>query len=144
MMVPKIDTSSLSSRRPAKHYSDRTGADIDQKSDKGIPTPTGRRGLLEEMDQGVPVGTSLLPPCSTTLWKKCAISRWRRRPLTGGNATSPYVEKGGESRICDEAEMGKREVILRTQDEECLARPVLLVIPLDVDQGGEDVEDDKL
>jgi hypothetical protein len=65
-----IDTSSLSSRRPAKHYPYLTGADLVQKSDKGIPTPTtGRRGLLEEMDKGVPVGTSLLPPGSTTLWK---------------------------------------------------------------------------
>ena len=45
------------------------------------------------MDQGVPVGTSLLPPDSTTLWKKSATSRWRRPP-TGGGATSPYVEKG--------------------------------------------------
>jgi hypothetical protein len=40
--------------------------------------------------------------------------------------------------------MGKREVILRTPDGGLLARPVQLVIPLEVDQGGEDVEDDKL
>ena len=70
-----IDISSLSSRRPAKHYPDRTRADLDQKSDKGIPTPTA--GLLEAMDKGEPVGTSLLPPCLTTLWKEGAISRWR-------------------------------------------------------------------
>jgi len=37
-----------------------------------------------------------------------------------------------------------RTVILRTQDGGRLARPVQLVIPLEVDQGGEDVEDDKL
>jgi hypothetical protein len=35
-------------------------------------------------------------------------------------------------------------VILRTQDGGRLGRPVQLVIPLVVDQGGEDVEDDKL
>jgi hypothetical protein len=37
-----------------------------------------------------------------------------------------------------------RTIILRTQDGGRLARPVQLVIPLEVDQGGEDVEDDKL
>jgi hypothetical protein len=37
-----------------------------------------------------------------------------------------------------------RTVILRTQDGGRLARPVQLVIPLEVDQDGEDVEDDKL
>jgi hypothetical protein len=51
--------------------------------------------------------------------------------------------KGGESR-CDQAEMGKREVIFRTEDGGRLVRPVQLVLPLAVDQGGEDVEDDKL
>ena len=34
-----------------------------------------------------------------------------------------------------------RTVILRTQDGGCLVRPVQLVIPLVVDQGGENVED---
>jgi len=49
--------------------------------------------------------------------------------------------KWDESRSCD----GKtRTVILRTQDGGRLAPPVQLVVPLDVDQGGEDVEDDKL
>jgi hypothetical protein len=37
-----------------------------------------------------------------------------------------------------------RTVILRTPDGGRLARPVQLVIPLEVDQGGEDVEDDKV
>ena len=37
-----------------------------------------------------------------------------------------------------------RTVILRTQDGERLVRPVQLVIPLEVDQGGEDVEDVEL
>jgi len=37
-----------------------------------------------------------------------------------------------------------RTVILRTQDGGRLARPVQLVIPIEFDQGGEDVEDDKL
>jgi len=37
-----------------------------------------------------------------------------------------------------------RTVNLRTQDGGRLARPVQLVIPLEFDQGGEDVEDDKL
>jgi len=37
-----------------------------------------------------------------------------------------------------------RTVILRTQDGGRLARPVQLVIPLEIDQGGKDVEDDKL
>jgi len=36
-----------------------------------------------------------------------------------------------------------RTVILRTQDGGCLARPVQLVIPLEVDQVEEDVEGDK-
>ena len=34
-----------------------------------------------------------------------------------------------------------RTVILRTPDGGCLFRPVQLVIPLEVDQGWEDVED---
>ena len=37
-----------------------------------------------------------------------------------------------------------RTFILRTQDGGRLARPVQLVIPLEDDQSGEDVEDDKL
>jgi hypothetical protein len=37
-----------------------------------------------------------------------------------------------------------RTVILRTPDGGRLTRPVQLVIPLEVDQGGEDVKDDKL
>jgi hypothetical protein len=37
-----------------------------------------------------------------------------------------------------------RTVFLRTQDGGGLARPVQLAIPLEVDQGREDVEDDKL
>ena len=37
-----------------------------------------------------------------------------------------------------------RTLILRTQDGGRLARPFQLVIPLEVVQGGEDAEDDKL
>jgi hypothetical protein len=37
-----------------------------------------------------------------------------------------------------------RTVILRTPDGGRLAHPIQLVIPLEVDQCGEDVEDDKL
>jgi len=40
--------------------------------------------------------------------------------------------------------MGKGEVILRTQNGWRLARPVQLVIPLEVDQFGEDAENDEL
>jgi len=96
------------------------------------------------MDLGVPVGTSLLPPGSTTLWNKSAISRWRRRPPTGGGATSPYMEKGRIEDLRPGRDGKTRTVILRTQDGGRLARPVQLVIPLEVDQGGEDVVDDKL
>jgi hypothetical protein len=112
-------------------------------SDKGIPTPTGRRGLLGEMDAGVPVGTSLLPPDSTTPWKKSAISRGRRR-LRGGGAISPYVEKGRIEDLRPGRDRKKRTVFHRTQDGGRLARPVQLVIPLEVDQCGEDVVYDKL
>ena len=55
-----------------------------------------------------------------------------------------HMWKRGRIEDCDQAEMGKREVILRTQHGGRLARPVQLVIPLEFDQGGEDVEDDKL
>jgi hypothetical protein len=82
------------------------------------------------MDKGVPVGTSLLPPGSTTLWKESAISRWRHCPPAQGGATRPRWKT--------------RTVILHTQDGGRLARPVQLVIPLEVDQSGEDMEDDKL
>ena len=44
--------------------------------------------------------------------------------------------KGVGSRSCDQAEMGKREVILPTYDGGRLARPFQLIIPLEVDQGG--------
>jgi hypothetical protein len=37
-----------------------------------------------------------------------------------------------------------RTVILRTLDGGRVVRPVQLFIPLEVDQGGEDVEDDEL
>jgi hypothetical protein len=37
-----------------------------------------------------------------------------------------------------------RTAILRTQDGGRLARPIRLVIPLEVNEGGEDVEDDNL
>ena len=94
------------------------------------------------MDKGVSVGTSLLPPGSTTLWKKSAISRWRR-PSTVGGQTSPYVDKGANRGFATRPRW-ENENILRTQDGGRLTRPFQLVIPLEVDQCWEDVEDDKL
>ena len=94
------------------------------------------------MDQGVPVGTSRLPTGSTNLWKKCAISR-RRCPTTGGGATWPYVEKGVNRGIATRPRWETKTVILSTQEGGRLARLFQVVILLVVDQGGEDVEDDK-
>jgi hypothetical protein len=53
----------------------------------------------------------------------------------------PYVEKGRVEELRPGRDGKVRTVILRTQDGRHLVRPVQLVIPLEVDQGGEDVED---
>ena len=127
------------SQSPPKHYPDRTSADLDQTSDKGIPTPTaGRRGHLKEMEKGVPVGTSLLPqPCG------------RKRRFRVGDfvllheeVRLSYVEKGSGRRV--ETRPKWENELSPHSGWRGLAQPVQPVIPLEVYQSGKNVENDKL
>ena len=56
----------------------------------------------------------------------------------------PQVERGRVEELRTGRYGKVRTVILRTQDGGRLVRSVQLVIPLEVDQGGEDVEDVEL
>ena len=97
------------------------------------------------MDQEVPFGTSLLPIGSTTLWKKSAILCWRRRPPTGGGATSPYVEKGANRVFATRPRWENENSHSQHPGWRASGSPGSAGHPLEVDQGGgEDVEDDKL
>jgi len=96
------------------------------------------------MDQGVPVGTSLLPPGSTTLWKKNVISRWRRRRLTGGSATSPYVEKGANRGFTTRPRWENENSHSPHSGWRASGSSGSAGHPIEVDESGEDVEDDKL
>ena len=96
------------------------------------------------MVQGVPVGTLLLPPGSTTLWKNAQF-RVGDVVLPQVGVRPRHMWKRGPIEDLRPGRDGKTSTfILRTQDGGRLARPVQLVIPLEVDQCGEDVEDDKL
>ena len=68
----------------------------------------------------------------------------RSCPPAGGGATTPQVERGRVEELRPGRYGKVRTVILRTQDGGRLVRSVQLVIPLEVDQGGEDVEDVEL
>ena len=133
------------SRRLAEHYADRTGAKLDQKSVKGIPTTTlVGRGILEMMGKGV-----LLELFS---YNQVRQSCGRKARFGVGDVAilledmrCRHMWESGRIEVLQTGRYGKTStVILHTNDGDCLAHPFQLVITLEVGQGGEDVEDDKL
>jgi ATP-dependent exoDNAse (exonuclease V) beta subunit len=66
------------------------------------------------------------------------VQIWRHRPSPRGPTPKTYVKKGLRRGAEDGA---KRTAVLRAADGRVLVRPIQLVIPLEIDQGGEDVED---
>jgi len=91
------------------------------------------------MEEGISHGDKILPCNLSTKGEVKEIPNRIHRPLPRGSPPQTHVEDGQGGGGAERR--GHENGLIRGANEAVLVRPIQLVIPLEFDQGREDVED---